>query len=212
MKLKTNQIALIVLSAVAIFLYWQKYQDVYKDTGRLQVTQTGNAVTLTWRSAIELPMTRRIEEAYAEWGDKTDKFIINLDSQGGALREGRYVVELIDRMKKTHIIETHVGEGAICLSMCVPIYLHGEKRSASRTSQWMFHEPSSYDYITDEKVEENESDRRAASDRFFQKYFVNSEMDAQWRNKLQKEWVGKDVWRTGQQLVDEQSNIILTLY
>ena len=212
MPLKANQIALIVISAVAIFLYWQKYQDAYKDTGRLQVTQTGSSVTLSWSSTIELPMTRRFEEAYTQWADKTDKFIIDLDSPGGSLLEGRQVIELIDEMKKTHLIETNVGEGAACLSMCVPIYLHGEQRSASRTSQWMFHEPAAYDYITDEKVDENQSDRRAASDRFFQKYFVNSEMDPKWRNELQKEWVGKDVWRTGQQLVDEQSNIILKLY
>lgn len=212
MPLKANQLALVILSAVAVFLYWQKHQDTYKDTGRLQVAQDGNAVILSWNSTIELPMARRFQEAFTNWADKTDKFIINLDSRGGALREGREVVELIDEMKKTHLIETTVGEGALCLSMCVPIYLHGEQRSASRNSQWMFHEPSSYDYVTDEKVEENETDRRAASDRFFKKYFVNSEMDPNWRANLQKEWVGRDVWRTGQELVDEQSNIILKLY
>ena len=76
----------------------------------------------------------------------------------------------------------------------------------------MFHEPSAYDYITDEKVEENESDRKAASDRFFEKYFVNSDMNPQWRDNLQKEWIGKDVWRTGKQLYDERSNVILSLY
>ena len=212
MRLKFNQIALVVLSFIAIFLYWQKYQDVYKDTGRLQIFQEGDAVILSWSSPIELPMERRFQEAYAEWANKTDKFIINLNSGGGSLREGRLVIDVIDQMKKTHLVETTVGEGANCLSMCVPIYLHGEQRSASRNSRWMFHQPSAYDYITDEKVEENESDRNTASDRFFQKYFVNSEMDPKWRNNLQKEWVVKDVWRTGQQLFDEQSNIILTLY
>lgn len=212
MPLKINQIALIVVSGIAIFLYWQKYQDTYKNTGRLQVTQNNNAVTLSWRSSIELPMARRFQEAFSEWADKTDKFIIDLDSRGGALREGRQVVELIDQMKRIHLIETTVGEGAVCLSMCVPIYLQGEQRSASRNSQWMFHEPSSYNYVTDEKVEEDEEDRRAAGERFFRKYFVNSEMNPEWRNNLQQEWVGQDVWRTGQQLYDEQSNIILKLY
>ena len=212
MPLKANQIALIVISAVAIFLYWQKYNDIYKDTGRLSVVQEGSAVILSWSSTIELPMTRRFEEAYAQWGDKTEKFIINLNSGGGSLREGRQVIEIIDRMKATHLVETTVGDGAVCLSMCVPIYLHGEQRSASRNSQWMFHEPKAYDYITDEEAKENESDRQAASNRFFQKYFVNSEMDKKWRENLAKEWIGQDVWRSGKQLVDEKSNIILKLY
>lgn len=212
MPLKANQLALIILSAVAVFLYWQKYQDVYKDTGRLQISQEGDAVVLSWRSTIELPMERRFQEAYAEWADKTDKFIINLDSGGGALREGRLVIDVIDQMKKTHLVETTVGEGAYCLSMCVPIYLRGEKRSASRSSQWMFHEPSAYDIVTDEKIEENEYDKQTATNRFFERYFVNSDMDSKWRNNLQREWIGKDVWRTGKQLVDERSNIILRLY
>jgi len=212
MPLKANQIALIVLTAVAVFLYWQKYQDVYKDTGRLQISQEGDAVILSWSSSIELPMEHRFQEAYAEWADKTDKFIINLDSGGGALREGRLVIDVIDQMKKTHLVETNVGEGAYCLSMCVPIYLHGEKRSASKNSQWMFHEPAAYDLVTDEKVEENEYDKQAAATRYFEKYFVNSEMDPTWRAQLQKDWVGKDVWYTGQQLKDQRSNIILRLY
>lgn len=212
MNLKANQIALIVLTVVAVFLYWQKYEDVYQDTGRLQVSQKGDAVILSWASSIELPMERRFQEAYSQWADKTNKFIINLNSPGGALREGRLVIDVINQMKQTHMVETTVGEGANCLSMCVPIYLQGEQRSASRNSRWMFHEPSAYDYITDEKVEETDADRNAASDRFFERYFLNSEMDAQWRDNLQKEWVGKDVWRTGRQLYEERSTIILQLY
>lgn len=212
MSIKPNQIILIVLTAVAVFLYWQKYEDVYKDEGRLQVFKEGDAVILSWASPIELPMERRFQEAYAQWADQTDKFIINLNSGGGSLLEGRLVIDVINQMKKTHLVETTVGEGANCLSMCVPIYLRGEQRSASRNSRWMFHQPSAYDYITDKKVDENEADRSAASDRFFEKYFVNSEMDPQWRDNLQKEWIGKDVWRTGKQLYDERSNVILSLY
>lgn len=211
MPLKANQIALVAISAVAIFLYWQKYQDVYKDTGRLQVVQQGSSVVLSWSSTVELPMTRRFEEAYAKWAGKVDKFIIKLDSGGGSLREGRQVIEFIKQMKKTHLVETTVGDQRHCLSMCVPIYLIGEQRSASRNSIWMFHEPRSYNYITDEESDEPESERRAASDRFFRNYFINSEMDEKWRQQLAQEWIGKEVWRTGQQLFDEKSNIILKL-
>lgn len=209
--MKANQIALLILSAIAVFLYWQKYQDTYKDEGRLLITQEGDAVKLSWNTSIELPMARRFEEAYREWGDKTQKFIISLDSNGGALREGRFVIDVIEEMKQTHLVETMVGPGADCLSMCVPIYLRGEVRSAAATSRWMFHEPTSYDYVTGEKADRDDDDKREAGERFFQKYFVNSEMDPAWRAKLQQAWVGRDVWFSGQQLVNQNSNIITRL-
>lgn len=212
MPIKANQIALIALSGIAVFLYWQKYQETYKDEGRLKVSQVGDSVVLSWNSSIRVPMARRFEEAYAEWADKTDKFIIDLNSSGGALREGRFVVEVIDSMKNTHLVETTVGANSDCLSMCVPIYLRGEIRSASASSRWMFHEPTSYDYVTGEKADRDDEDRREAGERFFQKYFVNSEMNPAWRMKLQQAWVGRDVWFSGQQLKEQQSNIITRLY
>lgn len=212
MPIKANQIALIALSGIAVFLYWEKYQETYKDEGRLKVSQVGDSVVLSWNSSIRVPMARRFEEAYAEWADKTDKFIIDLNSSGGALREGRFVVEVIDSMKNTHLVETTVGANSDCLSMCVPIYLRGEIRSASASSRWMFHEPTSYDYVTGEKADRDDEDRREAGERFFQKYFVNSEMDPAWRMKLQQAWVGRDVWFSGQQLKEQQSNIITRLY
>ncbi len=212
MPIKANQIALLVLCGIAGILYWQNYQKTFGDKGRLKVTHNSDSVVLSWHTDIDVPMAKRFEEAYAEWRDKTDKFIINLDSRGGSLREGRLVIELIERMKRTKKVETTVGTQAQCLSMCVPIYLRGEERSAANNSIWMFHEPTAYDYITGEASDENQADRRAAGERFFNKYFVNSEMDINWRNKLQKDWIGKDLWFSGQQLKDQDSNIILKLH
>ena len=211
MQMKAKQIALVILSAIAVFLYWQKYQDTYKDEGRLLVSQEGDAVKLVWKTSIELPMARRFEEAYREWRDKTRKFIIILDSNGGALREGRFVIDVIEKMKQTHFVETRVEAGADCLSMCVPIYLRGDKRTAASNSRWMFHEPTSYDFVTGEKADRDDDDRREAGERFFQKYFVNSEMNPDWRSKLQEAWVGRDVWFSGQQLVNQNSNVITHL-
>lgn len=212
MPIKANQLALIVLCGIAVVLYWQNYQKTFGDKGRLNVTKRDNAVVLSWQTSIDVPMAKRFEEAYAQWREKTNKFIINLDSNGGSLREGRQVIELIERMKKTHLVQTTVGENASCLSMCVPIYLRGEERTAATTSRWMFHEPTAYHFVTGEKADRDDQDRRKAGERFFQNYFANSEMNPAWREKLQQAWIGRDIWLSGKQLYDQNSNIILKLY
>ena len=72
----------------------------------------------------------------------------------------------------------------------------------------MFHEPRTFDYFTGEEVKGPKSEMEGLSKRFFNRYFTNSEMSPAWRAQLEKEWKGKDVWRSGRQLVDERSNII----
>lgn len=211
MRLKINQIALIALTLIAVVLYWQNYQKTFGDKGRLNLSNEGDAVVLGWQTPIEVPMAKRFQEAYANWGDKTDTFIINLNSPGGALLEGRFVIELIERMKKTHLVETRVESGAQCLSMCVPIYLQGEVRTAAADSLWMFHEPSAYNYITGEKAGESDTQKREAGDRFFEKYFANSDMKPEWQERLRLAWKGRDVWFTGAQLVETDSGIIQTI-
>ena len=47
--------------------------------------------------------------------------------------------------------------------------------------------------------------------RFFNRYFVHSEMDPDWRAKLEQEWQGGDVWKTGQELLDEGANVVMAL-
>ncbi|MEM7215732.1 MAG: ATP-dependent Clp protease proteolytic subunit [Pseudomonadota bacterium] len=212
MSRQVTMILMPIFIAVAAYLYWQHHQRTFADQGRLLVSENGNAIVLSWSSEIDVPMVRRFREAFREWSSKTGKFIIDLDSPGGALSEGSKIIELMNSMKRTHFIETHVGNRAICLSMCVPIFLAGENRVAAGSSRWMFHEPSAEDFFTGEKVSVPEFERDYYNDRFFERYFTNSEMNPAWRENLRIEWAGKDVWRTGQQLVDEQSNIILELY
>ena len=207
----TFRIAMPILLVIATVLYWQHHQRIFADRGRLNVSQERQAIVLSWHSDIDVPMATRFSEAFSRHRAETGKFIIDLDSPGGALLEGGKVIELMNRMKATHRIETRVGAYNNCLSMCVPIFLAGEKRIASASSRWMFHEPRSSDYFTGEEVIEPEIERRYYNNRFFEKYFTNSAMDARWRENLRKEWVGQDVWKTGRELVDEGSNIITRL-
>ena len=197
--------------AIAGLLYWQIHKDIYEDKGRLVVRQDGEVVILSWHSEIMVPMAKRFSEAFSEWGGKTEVFVIDLSSRGGALREGGNVIELINGMKRTHTIITYVGERGSCLSMCVPIYLQGQNRISAVSSRWMFHEPIATDFFSGEEVSIPQQERRRTARRFFDRYFANSDINPEWRDRLQKEWVGKEIWKTGRQLVEENSNIVLEL-
>lgn len=117
------------------------------------------------------------------------------------------MIEEIEKMKATHRVDTHVASGAHCLSMCVPIFLMGEHRSAAANAVFMFHEPSAYDLVTDEKVSKPGFERKMTSEKFFERYFVRSDMNPAWREKLRANWKGRDLWFTGEELVEQESGV-----
>ena len=208
MNRRIPQILLPIFIAIAAYLIWQQQSRVYEDQGKLSVTQEAMYVVLSWRGEIGVPMRRHMSEAIDEWRDGTDAFLIDLDSPGGALYEGTRVITLIDELKTTHRVITRVGRRANCLSMCVPIFLQGDERLAAGNSTWMFHEPVSVNFYTDEIQDLPTFERRALAEWFFERYFDNSPMNADWREKLRVEWVGKEIWKSGSQLVNEKSGII----
>lgn len=204
---------ILVLFAGAAFMIQSNERKYTSDEGRLTVYEDAgqDAVVLRWSSPVAAPMARRFEEAYAEWRDKRSRFVIELDSPGGAIAEGKRVIQVLERIKRTHDLETRVRRGRNCLSMCVPIFLQGEERIAHPRARFMFHEPASYDSFTGERADEPEFERRFVADRFFDRYFENSPMTPEWRAYLEREWVGKDVWKTGAELVEENSGVVTKL-
>ena len=209
--MKINPLLLPIVMVIALGLAWQFRANLFEDKGRLVIRKPLNmpdAVVFSWHHEIDLPMAKRLYDAYAEWKGKVQTVIIDLNSPGGSLVEGEAVIGVISDMKATHKVITLVRKDNNCLSMCVPLFLQGEQRIAAPSSHWMFHEPISIDFFTGKEVQEPEFERRRTARRFFDRYFTNSEMDPTWRARLEKDWKGKEVWRTGGQLVDEKSNII----
>ncbi len=204
---------IVALLAVAAFMLNANERRYTADQGRLTVRADPyrDAVVLSWSSPVGAPMARRFEEAYATWRDDVSIFVVELNSPGGTVAEGKRVVQFMDRIKRTHDLETRVGPGAFCLSMCVPIYLKGDTRVASPDARFMFHEPAAYDVYTGERGGGPAFERRFVADRFFDRYFENSPMNPEWRRWLEREWVGKDVWKTGRQLADERSGVVTDL-
>lgn len=203
-------LTLALFAALGVFA-WKSGRKIFDEGPELEIVEEGGVVVLRWAHEVEAPMAQRLAAAFDEWKDRTDRFVVDLDSPGGALIEGRLVIEEIERMKSTHHVDTHVGAGAHCLSMCVPIYLAGDERTAAADALFMFHEPSSYDAVTDEKVRKPGFEQKMTNERFFERYFIRSEMNPEWREKLRAEWKGRDLWFTAEALALQGANVVEAL-
>jgi hypothetical protein len=206
-----NRLLLAAMAAVIVYLSYGLYEEKYRDRGRLAVIARGDHVVLVWGTRVDVPMRTRFQEAFDKWRERTDHFVIQLHSPGGSLREGRELIELIERIKRTHRVDTFVAGGDICASMCVPIYLQGQSRVAGRDARFMFHEPYRLGGAELSRKSQPDWEQRGLSQRFFERYFVNSPMTPAWRRHLEKAWIGKDIWKTAQELSQEKSGIITDL-
>ncbi len=213
MNARLTPLLIIALFAAAFFLMRTSENKYLADEGRLGVRDdpANDTVILSWSSPVSAPMARRFEEAYRQYGDDVSTFVIELNSPGGAVAEGKRVVQLLDRMARTHQLETRVGAGDDCFSMCVPIFLTGETRTAAANARFMFHEPASFDSFTGERAGGPAFERRFVADRFFDRYFENSPMTPAWRAQLERDWVGRDVWKSGADLWLENSGVLTAL-
>lgn len=174
----------------------------------LKIRKEGDAIVYVWRGEVTPGMADRFKEAYAQTREDSRKIVIDLHSPGGLLVEGARVVDVVERMRVTHQIETRVGPRGKCYSMCVPIFLLGETRIAAPTAEFMFHEPSTFDAVTNETVTLPAYEQRRVTDQFFRRFFEQSDMDPRWRERLRKDLPGQDIFKTAQELVDEGSNVV----
>ncbi len=212
MPVKLNRLLLLALYGLAALLAWHLYQRLYGDRGQLVVSHPSpGTVVMAWHREIKLPMAKLMADAYAANRTHVRRIIIDLDSPGGSLDEGGAVVALIDEMKKTHEVDTRVAAGHDCLSMCVPIFLQGQRRLAAPSSRWLFHDPRSVDYFSGKDVATPRFEERYYARNYFDTYFRDSPIDRTWLARNAPLWRNRDVWRTGRQLFDEKSNIITGL-
>ena len=213
MNARYTPLLILALFAIAFLVMKANERRFTADEGRLIIREDAarDAIVLSWSSEIAAPMARRFQEAYDQHGGDASTIIIELNSPGGAVAEGKRLVQLLDRMARTHALETRVRAGDNCLSMCVPIFLKGEMRIAAADAQFMFHEPASYNSFSGERTKEPGFERRFFSDRFFDRYFENSPMTPSWRAQLERDWVGRDVWKSGDDLWRENSGVLTAL-
>lgn len=201
----------LALFAALAFAAWKSGRRVYETGPRLEIRETENAVIFRWAHDVEAPMAERFAAAFEERRRRAGPIVIELNSPGGSLAEGRLVIDEIERAKRNFRISTRVNAEEFCLSMCVPIYLRGETRIAASSAIFMFHEPTSRDLFTDAEIDKPGFERRMTSAKFFERYFVNSEMKAEWRETLRENWKGRDLWYTASELVALDSGVVQEL-
>ncbi|MEZ5892137.1 MAG: hypothetical protein R3C58_03195 [Parvularculaceae bacterium] len=201
----------IALFAVTALLLARNEELIFRDSPEVEVMRDPgdpDTIVFIWRSEIEAPMARRFAEAYGEWRNEGRRILIDMHSPGGSVKEGDDVIAVINEMKRTHAVDTRVRARHSCFSMCVPVFLQGERRIAGADAVFMFHEPSAVDMATGKRVTEPAFERERATRRFFERYFVASPMDAAWRDRLAVEWKGRDLFYTARDLVKQNANVV----
>ncbi len=169
-----------------------------------------DTVYLRWDGKIEAPMASRIGDAFERHKAEGHTFVLSLSSPGGSLDQGGEVVRLLRRIGETHRLVTRVEAGAICASMCVPVYLQGQRRLAAADAEFMFHEVNFRDFFSQEADRSvPQSSVGAETDRFLEKYFDAAGVSKAWLRKVRRDMAsGHEVWKTGRELFDENSGIV----
>ncbi len=204
-------IMILVLAILAVRTR-DHFGAYFEKVGALEVRTVPDKdlIYLKWQGKIAAPMANRISEALAAHEGEGSKIVLSLSSPGGSVDEGAKVIRLLRSIREKHVLVTSVDAGAMCASMCVPVYLQGAQRIAAADADFMFHKVVFRDFFS------NERDRSvpaasidAETDRFFETYFVAAGVSPTWTQKLRSEIAGgNEVWKTGRELVDEKSGIV----
>ena len=203
-------LAIIILG----FKTRDRFDILFARVGTLTVSEEPErgAVIMRWNGMIEAPMARRIAEVFAEKRATAKVFILSLSSPGGTLNQGAEVARLLRTIGETHRLETIVESGGRCASMCVPVYLQGQHRTAAPDAAFMFHEVSFWEFESNDELKVPQSARAAETDRLFQRYFEPVDVPAAWIAKTRAEMAGgHDVWKTARELVAENAGIVQEL-
>ena len=175
--------------------------------GELKVSLSSshaNTVLLSWTGPVMAPMASQLRNAFETHKDQATRFLLRVSSYGGSVAEGERVIEVLRRIKATHELETTVMQGDVCASMCVFIYVQGQKRYGALTSSWLFHEVSQADPVTKQPTKLD----RAAWERLVDTYLRPAGVSDAWIADLKPRTVNSDYWQTGADLIRANSGII----
>ncbi len=178
---------------------------------------------LGWSGPVQEPMGENIAAAFDRYKSDRRRLILILNSPGGSIEHGRKVVAAIRAPGRA--IDTFVQKAGVCASMCVPIFLAGRERMADPEAYFMFHQVSvgfgakdnkkdntkRPEFSDTEKVLYSEfvkSIEARATDDFFRSDIGIRGVSAGWTARMRENIAGRDIWMSGQQLVDEGSGIV----
>lgn len=166
------------------------------------VNQAGT-VLLHWNGTIAAPMHDQLLQAFEAFKSSRTRFMLVLNSGGGSVGEGERVIALLRRIRRTHRFDTSVRNGSTCGSMCVPLFLQGDRRYGARTSAWLLHEVTQAGSLPGRKKKVE-----GRYEALIRTHGLPVGVSEAWINKVLPLTEGYDVWLTGQELIAEGSGII----
>ena len=207
-----------------ILLFWTFFQlpsgsgDV-ASRQTLSVSEEPSRIVLGWSGPVREPMSERVAAALDRYKADQRRLVLILNSPGGSIEHGRRVVAAI--RARGRAIDTLVQKAGVCASMCVPIFLAGTERMADPEALFMFHQASLNSSVRENiKRQEFSASQEAifsqavkaietqATDDFFRNDIGIRGINMVWLARMREKISGRDVWMSGQQLVDEGSGIV----
>lgn len=209
-----NRVLWTVLIILLATLVWQTRKNLdfyYAGIGALDVRAdaANGTLYLNWRGRIDAPMEARLKDAFERYRDQSRRVVLTLSSPGGSLDHGAKVVRLLGKISQSHHLETAVSAGRRCASMCVPIYLQGQSRTAAAGARFMFHEVFFRSALSDVEPGVLAKATDAETTRMFDTYYKPAGVPDAWIARVRAGMAGdKDVWKTAAELVDEKAGIV----
>lgn len=191
---------------LCLFLFACTASASGSEHGELRVIPFGSSgtVVMSWRGRVGAPMAQQIRRAFEAHKRGSNRIVLKLDSGGGSVREGERVIGVLRSIKKTHDLQTVVGRGKKCGSMCVFIYAQGQRRVGALSSLWLFHEVAHKNPRTEKIVRLD----RPAWERLVDQYLRPAGVSEEWIAQMKPFTVKSDYWQTGADLVNAKSGVI----
>jgi ATP-dependent protease ClpP protease subunit len=158
---------------------------------------------MSWKGHTDQSMSRKIAAEYNRYRGQISSVYLILNSPGGSVRYGEQAIAVLQQIKTEVKLYTAVKAGSKCASMCVFIYVQGDKRLAAPASLWLFHEIST----TDSHKRLLSLDRNGWL-KIVDKYWVPAGVDQNWIARTKAEATNTNVWESGAQLFAENANLI----
>lgn len=199
----------ILLAAVAAALLLLLVDPFPRTSPYLTVHNEGDAVVLVWEGPIDPPMNKALRTAVRRAPNGDQPLVLVLVSPGGSVQEGDKVIRTLRNLSKDRRIVTYVPPGAICASMCVPVFMAGAERVAAADSEFMFHDAYSVDSATGARVDDGLAISAALNANVFRRYIGQSIASAAIVETLEADIAQNgEAWRTGRQLFRSRPNIV----
>ncbi|MBW8853631.1 MAG: ATP-dependent Clp protease proteolytic subunit [Bradyrhizobium sp.] len=214
----------IVGGVGGVLLLWATFQspsgsgDV-ASRQTLSISEEPDRIVLGWSGPVQEPMSERIAATLDRYKADRRRLVLILNSPGGSIEQGRKVVAAI--RARDRAIDTLVQKAGVCASMCVPIFLAGSERMADPESYFMFHQASlnssTRENIKRQQFSESETAllsqtvkaiETQITDDFFRNDIGIRRVNSVWLARMREKIPGRDIWMSGQQLVDERSGIV----